>query len=78
MRQKRIKPISDKRKAVLGREAIQVKLLLEACGGCCMMCGKQAPLEKSHTRRRGRFILVCRECHSPENRHRFTYGFPIS
>jgi len=71
LRRSRINPISAKRKAILGREAIQVKLLLEACGGCCMMCGKQAPLEKSHTRKRGRFILVCRECHSPKGKHQY-------
>ncbi len=66
--------MSDKRKVLLEREAIQVKLLLEACKGLCMTCHKKPDfrgLQKSHTRSRGRFILVCASCHSPQNRHRY-------
>ena len=63
-----LKPVSNKRKAILSQEAIIEKLLLEKCGGKCMLCGKYAPLERSHTRKRDRFILVCRECHEGGNK----------
>ena len=66
-----LKPISPKRKKILADEAIVRAILLEACGGNCMMCGQRKPLEKSHTRGRGRFILICHSCHFPQNRHRY-------
>ena len=69
-----IKKVSKKRRAILSREAIQVKLLLEQCKGFCMICGKPSDwrgLQKSHTRTRGKFILVCAECHSPDGKHKY-------
>ncbi len=74
MKKSKIPRISDKRRAILAREAIQVKLLLEACGGRCMICGKwvgDKNLHKSHTRNRRRFVMSCYECHFPENRHKY-------
>lgn len=74
MKKSRIKPLSNKKKEVLEREAIQVKLLLEACKGLCMECGQKPDfrgLQKSHTRGRKRFILVCSECHSPDGKHQY-------
>lgn len=71
MKRSPINKISDKRKKILAEEEIEKKMLLEACEGKCMECGKYAPLEKSHNRPRTRFILVCRECHSPKGRHKY-------
>lgn len=81
MKKSRIKPISDKRKATLGREAIQVKLLLEACKGHCMVCNKwvgDKNLYKSHTRNRRRFVMSCNDCHFPEGAHQYLDGKEVN
>jgi len=75
MRKSRIRKISTKRKAILSEEAIIEKLLLEKCGGSCMVCG-QFPdwrgLMKEHhyggKRRKAKdFILVCGKCASRQH-----------
>jgi len=71
MKRTAIKKISEKRKKLLEAEDILARLMLEECGGKCMLCGKKASLEKNHTRNRKRFILTCRECHSPGGVHRY-------
>jgi len=74
MKRTPIKPVSKKRQQILGREAIQVKLLLEQCKGLCMTCGQKPDwrgLQKSHTRDRKRFILQCANCHSPNGEHQY-------
>lgn len=66
--------ISDKRKAILAQESIATQILLEQYKGKCMVCGKEPDfrgLQKSHTRDRKRFILVCASCHSPNNEHKY-------
>ena len=71
MKRTAIKKISEKRKKLLEAEDILARLMLEECGGKCMLCGKYAILEKNHTRNRKRFILTCRECHFPAGYHRY-------
>ena len=71
LRRKKLNPISEKRKKLLGAEDIVAQKMLESCGGKCMLCGKYAILEKNHTRDRKRFILTCRECHRPGGVHRY-------
>ena len=76
MKRSRIKPISEKRRALLGIEALLALQMLEACEGKCMACGKMAPLEKSHTRDRKRFIMSCHSCHWPADIHRYLDDYP--
>ena len=71
MKRSRISPISNKRRANLRREAVLASEMLGAYDGKCMSCGKQAPLEKSHTRDRKRFIMSCHSCHWPAGIHRY-------
>jgi len=67
-----LKPISKKRQAILSQEAIIEKLLLEKCGGKCMLCGKKPDfrgLMREHhydgkRREPKKFILVCGKCAS--------------
>jgi len=66
-----MKRISNKRKAILAQESIATQILLEQYKGKCMVCGKEPDwrgLQKSHTRGRKRFILVCAPCHQGGNR----------
>jgi len=71
MRKSFLKKMSKKRQEILSEEAVIANEMLIACQGHCMLCGKYAPLEKNHTRDRKRFVLSCRECHSPNGRHKY-------
>ncbi len=74
MKRTRIKPISEKREAILKAENILRDKMLEECQGRCMICRKLPDwrgLEKNHTKYREVFILSCRECHSPGGVHRY-------
>lgn len=63
--------ISQKQRAIKAREKVLMEQMMKESDGLCMKCGKSAPLEKSHTRDRSRFIMLCRACHSPGGEHRY-------
>ncbi len=71
MRKSPIKRISKKRQAILRREAIQYKDMIEQSNGLCWICKKRKATEKNHTRGRGRFVPSCRECHAPGGEHKY-------
>ncbi|KKL83964.1 hypothetical protein LCGC14_1969440 [marine sediment metagenome] len=63
--------VSKKRQAILTQEAIQLKIMLEQSNGLCWICKKRRAVEKSHTKKRDRFVPSCRECHSPDGKHKY-------
>ena len=71
MRKTPLAKVSKKRKKTLSEEAKARDEMLEKCEGHCFICGRFAPLEKNHTRDRKRFVLSCRECHSPDGVHKY-------
>lgn len=71
MKRSRISPISAKRRANLRREKVLADEMLGAYDGKCMSCKVRPATEKSHTRDRKRFAMVCRPCHSPNGIHRY-------
>ena len=70
----RLNPISKKKQAIIRQENILRDEMLVDCQGKCMICGKFKPLEKNHTRYRKRFVMSCRECHSPGGVHKYLQG----
>ena len=74
MKRTLLKRLSPQKKCELIEEQKIVKELLEICKGMCMNCGKKPDwlgLQKSHTKDRKKFILVCVNCHSPEGKHQY-------
>lgn len=71
MRKTRLKQMSEKKRGILELEREEGKRQLFESGGRCAICKTTANLEKSHTRRRDRFGMVCHACHFPGGEHKY-------